>query len=214
MFFRRFGFQLLMLAGVLVISPIQFLHAASDIDMGVCLALENDLDRLACYDAVARSTQDQSSTQANAPVRAVEQAISTPDRPPTPPQTQTQEAPAISAQKSTPPALAARTERNRDAEFGAETITKPRKRAGSNSTDEADNGPRLKARVTRTSKSKITRYHTLYMDNNQVWRQVGNANVYVPRGSFEIEILPGTLGSYWLVMTGRKGQKMRVKRVR
>jgi hypothetical protein len=174
-----------------LLAAVPGLVAAQD-----CAEIEDDKARLACYDdrytpaqAVPETTPDAKPAPASetAPVSAATPAKSPePEEPATLPN-----APAVSEAAATPSSTASDN-------FG------------------------LREKVEASNQSVVARIETiktagtdiyLYLDNGQVWREIGSSNRVRFREGREVTITEGAMGSFNLTMEGQN-RLSKVKRIR
>lgn len=165
----------------------------------VCKDIEDDAERLACYDARNAPPATVPAAPPVAPAMAPAMVPAIPEEQSVPRATEVQETPAPEPKPEAEPADPAESTiiAEAPADFGRE---------------EPVDGPReyITASLVEISTPGASTY--LHLDNDQVWKVTGYTNTRFKKGR-TITITEGALGSYDLQMDGSK-KIFKVKRVR
>jgi hypothetical protein len=152
-----------------------------------CGPIENDDERLACYDRVYEQATGTGETSVQ-PEPAPQQPAA--DAAPAGPAPVTEDATDDVAIEQ------ARAE----AAFGFPRATYP---------DELEVLSSEVIRFSRNSRNQVL----AYLENGQVWAQSDNKRVRTPEAPVTAEIAPGMLGAFFMTFEGKK-QRIKVKRIR
>jgi hypothetical protein len=166
-----------------LLATVPGLAAAQD-----CADIEDDKERLACFDALHK------------PVRVPAEEVT--------PELEAAPLPVPAPKPEPEPEVVRAAPAERPTETGGSST--PPEEFG---LREKDDGPKhsLTARIEKIQTAGNVDY--LYLDNGQVWRETGgDSGVRFKKGK-SVTITEGALGSYDLMMEGRK-RKAKVKRVR
>lgn len=150
-----------------------------------CAAIEDDRERLACFDAVFRGSDADADAPATLP------GIRRPADPPA--------QPAVRTPPPTPPPAARAPDP--EEEFGFDGS--PRRTAGAKSIRS----------VARGSFESWQRGMDIELDNGQVWRVVSDRPLFFKTANPEVEINRGLLGAFYLGF-GEIHQRLKVVRIR
>jgi hypothetical protein len=159
-----------------------------------CTEIENDTERLACYDRALRPTRPATAAPAAAAPAAPAQRAA----PAAPPSTQ------LSTERSVEP----RRARSAQAEAAAAAPSAPSAPGGVRDSRDDDVVPIVVVRVREIMGRNDRAFTT---DNGVVWLQTDNAKLKVPETPFNAEIKPGAMGSFFLV-TENRNRAIRVRR--
>jgi hypothetical protein len=187
------------IVGALLIATAAALpsHTAAAQGAVPCTAIDNDAERLACYDRALRGTPAPPATPAPAPARAAP--------------------PAAAAAPSAPSAAAGeqppRRERNvRESAAPAAPVARSAPAAPRAGADSAE--PAIVPLVIVGVRTIPGRETTFTTDDGVSWVQTdGQRIVGLPDAPFNAELKPGAMGSYFLVPEGR-GRAVRVRQAR
>jgi hypothetical protein len=185
------------LVGALLIAASTALppHTAAAQGAVPCTAIDNDAERLACYDRALRGTPAPAATPA--PARAAPRAAAPPSAAP----------PAAAAEQ--PP----RRERNvRESAAPAAPVARTAPAAPTAGAASAE--PAIVPLVIVGVRTLPGRETTFTTDDGVSWVQTdGQRLVGLPDAPFNAELKPGAMGSYFLVPADR-GRAIRVRQVR
>lgn len=78
--------------------------------------------------------------------------------------------------------------------------------------EKQDGMTKITLKVVKVSLNQLKQF-ILYMDNGQVWKQREGNKIRLPRGEFDVEIKKNRLGSFNMIIPGKKAF-VRVKRLR
>ncbi len=182
----------------------------------ICAAIEDSASRLACFDAIGRTSEPAPEPppevkQPPAPP-ALAPAVMEPDAEPDPvtvtepaeagavepPPSSVPEAPAVEPE---PPTGAGSVE---PAEMGAETIERQQKQKEKNKKKKKkDKEPReiVNATIVRVTEQLDGRW-SVTLDNGQVWRESQGSKVGIPDEGASVELFKGRFGGYRMNIDG------------
>ena len=190
--------------------------AADDVaeKLKICAAIESSAERLACFDAIGRTTEPAAESSAEpapeppappvlAPAVMEPDAEPDPVMPAEPPAAPTVEPPAPDAPSVEPVPQAAGSVES--AEMGAETIERKQKQKEKNKKKkekkEKEAREVVNATITRVTEQLDGRW-TVTLDNGQVWRESQGSKVGIPDEGASVELFKGRFGGYRMKIDG------------
>ena len=198
----------LVTAGLIVaVAPLTLAVADTDDELAACRSIEDDAERLACFDAVlspghAVTSKPPAGETALSPGKA-----ETPAAAPAPamPEPTAAGEPAADPQPAAAGRLPAKPE-------PAERQPALTDEVGRESIEEKDKEElNVQGHVSRCVEGRSGKY-VFYFENGQVWRQRGSANVNWKECDFDVRISKDMFG-YYLTRDGQS-RKVRIERVR